>query len=283
MSNKICAFCSGPLTTRDSKKFCSHSCSAKFTNSRRKHNPQTKDKISNAIKAYYINYNAKQTKFGRYCNINYLSCQNCNKTFIAKLPKKKYCSEECKCQGKGNKLRSKTKINQKSNSVKCTSKPNKKEFPIPRSNYVKPYTPIKICSKCKSYTTNINGKYCNNCHNNIRHYRSRAKFNFNVYDYPKEFNLELVDLYGWYSSNGYQRRNKQPNLEGVSRDHLYSVYDGFHNNVPPEYLGHPANCAIIKHNGKGGNNQKHSHSSITLSELYKRIKSWNEKYFSRGQ
>lgn len=89
-------------------------------------------------------------------------------------------------------------------------------------------------------------------------------------DYPDEFDFELIRENGWYSPS-----NKGNNLGGVSRDHMYSVKDGFENNVPPELLSHPANCRLIIHNE---NSSKNRNSCITLDELKERIALWDKKY-----
>lgn len=136
----------------------------------------------------------------------------------------------------------------------------------------------KMCRACNKNPSKEKGKYCESCTPNIAIYRSRASFNFNVYHYPEEFNLSLIEEYGWYSPNGYKRRNKKSNLSGVSRDHMYSILDGFENNIDPVILSHPANCRIMVHNGKGGNNSKNRKSEITIDELLKRIDRWDVKY-----
>lgn len=104
----------------------------------------------------------------------------------------------------------------------------------------------------------------------LRHYRNCCAFNFALNDYPDEFDFELIKKHGWYSPS-----NKGNNLGGVSRDHMYSVKDGFENNVPPELLAHPANCKLLIHNE---NVSKHKNSCITLDELKERIALWDKKY-----
>jgi hypothetical protein len=87
----------------------------------------------------------------------------------------------------------------------------------------------------------------------------------------------LVEKYGWFSPNGYKKRNKTPNLNGVSRDHLYTISDGFKYNIDSTIISHPANCQILQHNGPNGNNSKKK-SNITLEELLLKISIWNLKY-----
>ena len=50
-------------------------------------------------------------------------------------------------------------------------------------------------------------------------------------------------------------------------DHIYSITQGFKNNVPPEIIGHVANLRFIHWKE---NNEKASECDITLEELYAR-------------
>jgi hypothetical protein len=101
-------------------------------------------------------------------------------------------------------------------------------------------------------------------------YRNQCRFRFNVYDYPQEFDLKLLKKYGLYSPT-----NRKNNLNGISRDHIYSVYDGYVNKIDPQILSHPANCRLIKQNE---NSKKHKKSEITLIALKKKIYIWDKKY-----
>jgi hypothetical protein len=56
---------------------------------------------------------------------------------------------------------------------------------------------------------------------------------------------------------------------------MYSVKDGFLNNIDPKILAHPANCQLIRHND---NVSKGSKSCISIEELMMRIEIWNNKY-----
>lgn len=107
-------------------------------------------------------------------------------------------------------------------------------------------------------------------------YRTRCKFKFNVYDYPDEFDLSLIEKFGWYSPNGFKFKNKKPNLNGVSRDHQLSIFEGFKNNINPKIMSHPANCKIVEHYKE--NASKGSKSSFDDEELERRIRLWNKKY-----
>jgi hypothetical protein len=106
----------------------------------------------------------------------------------------------------------------------------------------------------------------------ITQYRYQCRFTFSLSQYPEWFNYasDLIKQYGWYSAS-----NKNNNLSGCSRDHLYSVHDGFLNKIDPLILNHPANCEIIPHKI---NQSKHKSSKITLNELMLRIDEFNQRY-----
>lgn len=103
-------------------------------------------------------------------------------------------------------------------------------------------------------------------------YSYQCRFTFNIAKYPEWFDYasDLIKEYGWYSA-----ANRGNNLSGCSRDHLYSVTDGFKNNIDPKIISHPANCKILPHRQ---NQNKHKHSSITFNELLDRIKLFEQQY-----
>lgn len=85
-------------------------------------------------------------------------------------------------------------------------------------------------------------------------------------NFPNINGFELIKKFGTFNSN---------NLSGVSRDHMFSVYDGYHNNISPDIISHPTNCQIMQHHN---NNKKHKSSSITLEQLQERIKIWDNTH-----
>ena len=122
----------------------------------------------------------------------------------------------------------------------------------------------KFCSiSCKR-------KYDRKNLNEYQKYYKECQFNFNLSDYPNEFDFNLIKEYGWY-----QAKNHGDNLNGVSRDHMISVKFGYENNISPEIIKHPANCQLMQHNE---NVSKWKSCSITLEELNNRIIEWNFKY-----
>lgn len=132
---------------------------------------------------------------------------------------------------------------------------------------------IKI-SKCLYCNTIIKRKrYCNkNCRILNTHkdekklYRVLCKFNFSLNEYPDYFDFDLIKKYGWYKA-----KNHGDNPLGVSRDHLYSINEGFKNNVLPWVISHPANCGLKQ---QVENIKKYTKSEITLDELIEKIKNF---------
>ena len=114
-----------------------------------------------------------------------------------------------------------------------------------------------------------NGKFKLSDKIGVERYRQLCSFKFNVYDYPEYFNLTLIDDYGWYKA-----KNKGDNPNGVSRDHMFSVKEGYENNIDPYYISHPANCELLIH---CDNNLKKTKCSISIEELYFRVEKWDNK------
>ena len=112
------------------------------------------------------------------------------------------------------------------------------------------------------------GKYKQSSKTGIDRYRQLCKFKFSLNDYPNEFDFKLIKKYGWYSPSN----SKKPKLNGVSRDHMYSIKEGFKNNVNPYYISHPANCQLLTHDD---NNRKKTKCNISLEELIKKIEIWD--------
>lgn len=104
----------------------------------------------------------------------------------------------------------------------------------------------------------------------FRRYRVQVSFTFSLKNFPDEFDFSLIEKYGMYKA-----KNRGDNPDGISRDHMYSVKDGFLNKVDPKIIAHPANCCLIQ---QRQNASKYSKSSITLEELMNRIEIWNKKY-----
>lgn len=125
---------------------------------------------------------------------------------------------------------------------------------------------IRKCKYCNN-KPNKNCSICDSCkYNYYELYKPLCSFNFEVNQYKHRLDYYLVEKYGWYSPS-----NKGNNLNGVSKDHMYSVREGFINGVDPEIIKHPANCRLMIHKE---NNKKNTKCSITLEELLDRIDKW---------
>lgn len=139
----------------------------------------------------------------------------------------------------------------------------------------------KLCRNCRveiSYEKR-HKIYCNKkCRNEFdrknltefEKYKLDSKFKFGLSNYPEEFDFDLVRKYGWYKPV-----NRGNNINGVSRDHMFSVKDGFINKIDPKIISHPANCRLIL---QRKNSSKWKRSCITIDELISRIEDWNKKY-----
>jgi transposase len=177
-------------------------------------------------------------------------CKNCKKEFEKYFSNPKtFCSSSCAVQY-NNRNRKLTEETKKKISDTLKNKPK-----ICTINEVTEKLKI-ICNDCKlTY---------------YEYYRPSCFFKFDVKDFIQEFDLSLVEQYGWYSPT-----NKRNNLKGVSKDHMYSVMDGFRNKINPNIISHPANCKLLLFSD---NSIKKDNSSITIEELLNKIKDWDEKY-----
>lgn len=134
-----------------------------------------------------------------------------------------------------------------------------------------------LCCQKEFETRKTLQKYCSKIcwMNKIRELKSdweqysiMCKFNFTVYDYPHWFDLSLIKTHGWYKA-----KNRGDNLTGISRDHMFSVKEGFRIGVDAKLISHPANCQLMPHSL---NSTKHTKCSITYEELIERINNFNK-------
>lgn len=101
-------------------------------------------------------------------------------------------------------------------------------------------------------------------------YKSLSRFKFDLKEYNNEFDFNLINEYGWYKA-----KNNGDNVEGVSRDHMFSVKEGFRNLINPLLISHPANCELIL-NKK--NQSKSDKCSLNIDELLEKIDNFEIKY-----
>lgn len=209
-------------------------------------------------------------------------CKICGKDYEVKCTEyihqlgkyKKTCCDKCAKQLTANNSNIELKNERISNSFK--QKPShKKEV-------------IKICKYCgkEFVTNNINRIFCSClCHRrDIRLtgyqelkdkklkslYKSCCQFKFALNNYPDEFDFSLIEKHGWYKA-----KNRGDNLNGISRDHIYSRNKGFEELIDPYIISHPANCQLLRHND---NISKHKGCDISIGDLIEKIKKWHQKY-----
>lgn len=229
----------------------------------------------------YCKRKLPHTSINRHRNICYLNpknirkCKRCDK--ILKNEQPKYCSRRCSALviSTGRKLSEETK--------------RKIGIGVKNSEYVKNLTQTMytyICQYCgKEFecTQKKKRKFCSRkCtikgqiritipdDGSFKKYSLDCYFRFNIYNYPDKFDLELLEKYGWYKTK--RKDDPTQNLNGISRDHMISIKEGFKNNIPPEIISHPANCQLMRHRD---NNRKNTESTISLLELKERIKNWD--------
>ena len=167
-------------------------------------------------------------------------CENCKHEHNGTYGSGRFCSSKC---ARGFSTKNKRLLINKKVSKKLKGK-------IPKRIYNKK----EFKNKCLNCNIPCRNKFCSfNCYTEYyktirtayENYKIKAQFKFSVYDYSDYFDLSLIEKYGWYSPF-----NKQNNLNGVSRDHLYSVKDGFINNIDFSLISHPANCKLVRHKDK---------------------------------
>lgn len=207
-----------------------------------------------------------------------MKCENCNNDHNGTYGSGRFCSTKC-ARGFSTKHKRENinkKVSAKLAGRKLTEEHKKK---IEESNnFNRKNKIIKNCLGCgvvMKCRPSDNRKFCKlSCWISYTEknkepyllYRQRANFDFDIKEYPNKFNLILVEQHGWYSPS-----NKGNNLNGVSKDHLLSVKEGFNLGIDPEIIKHPANCKLVLHKQ---NQKKREKSSISIQELMDRIKNW---------
>lgn len=208
-----------------------------------------------------------------------LNCPKCSTPFdnYSKWGSKKFCSRKCANSHTPSEkhLKKLSDTISKKTHIKNQFGVHKRKSSL---HVVGPYTKVYLCI-CKYSGKKFYSSTVRTIHPDLarskNEYTYSCQFRFGISKYPEWFSdaTALIKEYGWYSTPG--SRNGIKNINGISRDHLYSVTDGWINNVSPDLIRHPANCNLIPHTQ---NQSKHKKSSITLEELYSRIEKFNSMY-----
>lgn len=233
----------------------------------------------------YVNKNIRDySKNGESLKKTYLEKYNSNPTFCISCGKKlpyekrdnKYCDHSCAAKETNQNRETTFTLSKK--GLKSLRDANKKRDYEKKKYYYSNIKRCKICNKMIPFNKrrmifcNIKckKKFYNENKTDYEIYRSLTKFKFNLKDYFEEFDFSFVEKFGWYKAT-----NRGNNLNGVSRDHKFSVNEGFNQLINPLLLAHPANCELLVHNDNVSKNCK---CSLELNELQKNIKIFEEKY-----
>ena len=129
-------------------------------------------------------------------------------------------------------------------------------------------THTKFCShSCAAQFNNKQRIKLSECMKNKSQYKEQSKFKFKLGNFPSEFDFTLLEQFGMY--------HPIHNPFGISRDHMFSVIEGFKQQIDPYFISHPANCKLIL---QSENSKKSHNSSISIYELFERINDWNSRY-----
>ncbi len=238
-----------------------------------KANPKYEE-IKASTRAKLLLFNQENPKIFEYT----CKCVICGNEYQIKTSKKHFenkkykqtCSDKCAKQ-----------LTVKNTNKEIRNNNIKKTFLTRESKTISKEPLIKICEYCgKEFTTykKLQKCCCISCASHNRYkindtqklYKKLCAFNFALNSYPNEFDFDLINQYGWYKA-----KNHGDNPNGVSRDHCYSIDEGFKNLVDPYIISHPANCILIQ---QRKNASKHTKSNISIEDLIEKIKQWNEKY-----
>lgn len=220
--------------------------------------------VNKNLRDYSKNGEALSQK--KFYNGNEKKCKKCENLISYENRWNTYCSHSCATSISNQKRKinkSKTKV--RIQKIRNFYKENLKEIPCKYCNKKISIKQRKLyCSddcKTKHRRKNMSG---------FQSYKQDCLFKFSLNNFPNEFDFELIKKHGWYSP-----ANKKNNLNGVSRDHMFSVKEGFLNKINPELISHPANCKLVL---QKENSSKHKNSSISIDDLKKRIIDWDYNY-----
>jgi hypothetical protein len=207
---------------------------------------------------------------------------NCNIRIPYEKRKNNYCSSSCSASiTNKDRLGNTHEISEEGlkNILKANIEKNYHIHGYKFGDYEKKPKICKLCEKPLQFAKR-NNTFCSKiCVVNFKRkdmnkfliYKKDASFKFSLNQYPNEFDFSLIEKYGWYSPSN----SKKPNINGVSRDHMVSIREGFNLGIDPNLLAHPANCKLMVHNDNISKNKK---CSLTIIELNDRINEWNIKY-----
>ena len=220
------------------------------------------------------------------------NCKYCQSEFLAKEKNHFFCSQSCAAKFNNQKRKELGwSLSQKSKNKTRDTFISKKTITNQFGTYIirpaidGPYTKLylRTCkySGIQFYTSSKARQIHPELARNKTEYTNSCQFKFGISSYPLWFTTasELITKHGWYSTPGSNKAGIR-NVNGISRDHLYSITDGWINKIPAKIIRHPANCSLIPHKE---NQSKHKKSKITIEELYQRINDFDKLYGTAGE
>jgi len=260
--DRECKYCKQIFENIDGRVFSNHVrwCDKNTTN-----NDKGGKNISESLKNRTIN------RIGDFKDFEVI-CHKCNKKFTVKEREKKFpmkekyfCSRSCansRKHSKETKEKIRKNLQKKSEDIIKFSK----VCPFCKNNF----ETFRKDQKCCSISCAAKNRYKHIDKTTLHYYRQRCIFQFNLADYPDEFDFDLIRENGWYKA-----KNHGDNPNGVSRDHIISVKYGYENEIDPKIISHPANCRLMK---QSDNASKSNKCDITLEELLEKIEKWDKRY-----
>lgn len=218
-----------------------------------------------------------------------LTCTQCamhitveNNAYLKSNTKKFFCSNSCaatynntgKIKSEATKEKIRSTLKQK--KIKPLSRFMKPKHPQWRDNICGPYCNIykNTCVKTnKTFLWKSRKKYDPNIIGDKDEYYRQCQFNFSLNEFSNWFKdeLPLISEFGWYAPTN----SGKANLQGISRDHIFSITQGWKNNIPSWKIRHPANLRLLPHTK---NQAKGSQSLISSEELDARIYEFEMAY-----
>lgn len=273
IKEQVCPHCHEHLMM-NIKSFANHVRWCKSNPNRQQILKATSDNVKKSLRTFF---DSSLGEIKTYL----VTCERCGKQFEVsertnKHPERKhyFCSRACANSHKVcDEHREKVRTSVRKYLI------NHPELPQPKARR------IIICPNCDKQfeTTKKTKKYCcNKCAIEYRtkiyrsnlteynRYRKECQFRFNLKDFPEEFDFELIKKYGMYKA-----KNRGNNPDGINRDHMFSILEGYRQNVDPYLISHPANCQLLLHSD---NIKKRDKCSITLEQLKQRVCEWDERY-----
>lgn len=183
-------------------------------------------------------------------------CKECNKPLTPKQKHNTYCSSSCSAIRSNRERPKESRLKQQATIKQFYVDNPILKRPKIEVEIVGPYTKVYLCT-CKYtgtkwYSPTVK-TICPNVKTTRGLYAKSCKFTFGIKNFPIWFNnaSELINQYGWYATPGSNRKGIN-NITGISRDHMYSITDGWKNEVEPQIIRHPANCKLIQHTNSHG-------------------------------